>query len=359
MKLLSELKKIVAIDSHEPSGVTELADYYSSAYQSLGFRVKKDRFNNIAATRGKPTILFNAHLDTVAPAHNMKSPFSLRKSGDWVYGLGAADNKAALVALHSVMEKTVPDNVAVVLSANEDNRILHKGQRRRSIYFHLQKNKYAVKRGINCEPSGAGRTTNIYDAIGGKLIFDVVLNGKSVHSSSQKPHDNSIVKAANVIKKLDKLSRGNYTHHGKRFRMGVNIGLINGGTSRNTVAGRTTMACERRLLPGEDVPSIKRKLLRASGKMNLIDEIPPFLYGKSDAFKQNVSDAYKKVFRRQPAFLFTPVSTDSSIFWSMNKTKLLMIGPGELSTAHTAGERLNINQFNDVAKFYSELVKQQ
>lgn len=353
---LTELKEIVAIDSYEPEGVKELASYYSSVYKSLGFKVKKDRFNNVAATRGKPTILFNAHLDTVSPAENMQTPFSLKRKGDWVYGLGVADNKAALVALHSVMEKTAPTNVAIVLSANEDNRITYKGKTKRSIYFHLQKNNYAVKRGINCEPTGAGTKTHIYDAIGGKLVFDVTSTGKELHSSSQSPHDSSIPKAADVISNLYSIRKGSYSHHAKRFRTTVNVGTIKGGTGRNIIAGKTAMKCERRLLPNEDVKLLKREIRRASGKIHFIDEVPPFAYGKDDSFKQRVSESYEKAFGKRPAYGFTPISTDSSLFWLLNKIKLITVGPGELESAHTSKERLNLKQFKKVITFYSELV---
>ncbi|MBP5795418.1 MAG: M20/M25/M40 family metallo-hydrolase, partial [Bacteroidales bacterium] len=99
------LKQLIAIP--RPSrGEDAGADFLEGHLRGLGLdvrRVKNNLWVESEPQSDKPTILLNAHLDTVKPASGYtRDPYTPSEEGDAVYGLGSNDCGGALVALLKV-----------------------------------------------------------------------------------------------------------------------------------------------------------------------------------------------------------------------------------------------------------------
>ena len=121
------LKQMIAIPSpsREESGV---ADILESELRALGFAPQR-KGNNVwaeawAHEENKPTILLDAHIDTVKPNLSwVRNPFEAVTEGDRLYGLGSNDDGGSVVALLTVFSRlaatTQPDNLMFLASAGE------------------------------------------------------------------------------------------------------------------------------------------------------------------------------------------------------------------------------------------------
>ena len=82
--------------------ITYVVDHLRRVGCEIDVHVVADGCINVLARRGKPSKLFNVHLDTVpANANWSHDPFELKITPERVTGLGACDIKGAAAALHS------------------------------------------------------------------------------------------------------------------------------------------------------------------------------------------------------------------------------------------------------------------
>lgn len=101
------LRQLIAIPSFSREEM-QLADYLEQWLRAHGMQPRRVG-NNLwvesmsaadAVERGCPTILLNAHIDTVRPAAGYsRDPFEPTIDGDIVYGLGSNDDLGSLIAL--------------------------------------------------------------------------------------------------------------------------------------------------------------------------------------------------------------------------------------------------------------------
>jgi len=89
------LEKVLRL--YTPSlGEKPMADFLADKCDDLSFDdIRIDEVGNLIATKGSglPRILLCGHMDTVP------GKIKVRKEGDWLYGRGASDAKAPLMAM--------------------------------------------------------------------------------------------------------------------------------------------------------------------------------------------------------------------------------------------------------------------
>jgi acetylornithine deacetylase len=117
-EVASLLASLIAIDSVNPSleasggGERHLAAFLAERLAAAGLatelvEVAPGRPNLIARLTGSrpgPTLMLNAHLDTVG-VHGMVAPFAPREANGRMYGRGSADTKAGLAAMVVAAER--------------------------------------------------------------------------------------------------------------------------------------------------------------------------------------------------------------------------------------------------------------
>ena len=103
MDTINLLQNLIRIPSYSREE-TEACDYLEKWLKDNGFldihRIGNNLWMESEAPSWKPTILLNAHIDTVRPNHGYtRDPFSPDLEGGKLYGLGSNDDGGSLVAL--------------------------------------------------------------------------------------------------------------------------------------------------------------------------------------------------------------------------------------------------------------------
>ncbi|CAH0344537.1 M20 family metallopeptidase [Bacillus sp. CECT 9360] len=231
----SLLEKIVNIDSgsYHKEGVDKVGAIIRKEFEDIGMYVKVHReteFGNHLEIKGseksEPKIIIIAHMDTVFPVGEAeKRPYKI--IGDKAYGPGVSDEKAShvsvLYALKALKEKGSDAYKNVHLIFNGDEEV---GSRTSKVIikeaaegkdFSLVVESGRPDDGVVTERKGVGR-----------FIFDV--KGKSAHAGVEPERGKSAIEElAHKVIMLQNLS--DYEQG-----LSVNVGLIDGGTSSNTVA---------------------------------------------------------------------------------------------------------------------------
>ncbi|EGL81757.1 peptidase M20 [Caldalkalibacillus thermarum TA2.A1] len=245
-EMIQLLEKLVNIDSgsYVKKGVDQIGDMLKGEYQQLGFTVEVypqvEVGNHLSIYHPEvkdPAILIVAHMDTVFPDGTAKErPFS--RDEDRAYGPGVIDMKGSLVqVLYAI--KALKDSgsdaykhVHLILNSDEEIGSITS---RPLIEKAAQGKEYA----LIVEP--ARRDGSIVSSRKGVGIFTIEAYGRAAHAGVEPEKGRSAINAlAHKIPKLHALT--NYDEG-----ITVNVGLINGGISTNTIAPQATCQVDVRV----------------------------------------------------------------------------------------------------------------
>ena len=177
VNLLSELIRIPSFSREEK----QACDFLETWLKDHGFQDAHRIGNNLwmesEAPSGKPTILLNAHIDTVKPsAGYTRDPFSPALEDGKLYGLGSNDDGGSLVALLEAYSKlsTKPQPYRLVFSASAEEEVCGVNG-----FDLLRKELGKVDFGVIGEPTGM----NMAVAEKGLMVLDCTARGISGHAA--------------------------------------------------------------------------------------------------------------------------------------------------------------------------------
>ena len=175
--LLINLIRIPSFSREEGSA----CDYLQKWLEDNGFRDVHRVGNNLwmesETPSGKPTLLLNAHIDTVKPNHGYsRDPFSPEVIDGKLYGLGSNDDGGSLVALleaYSILSAR-PQPYRLVYAATAEEEVCGKDG-----FDLFLANAGKIDFGVIGEPTGM----NMAVAEKGLMVLDCVARGKSGHAA--------------------------------------------------------------------------------------------------------------------------------------------------------------------------------
>lgn len=233
---LELLKNLVSIDcqSTDIEGVNKIGDLLKSKFIKLGkeYNIKtieqEKCGNHILITRkgripGK--ILIIGHMDTVYPKGTItKRPFKIKEN--YAYGPGVSDMKNGIASIYhalKTLDTLYKDDVKTIeVLFNSDEEI-------GSIYSKEYIKKYAKDADYALILESARENGNVVTARKGVSRYKVKSYGQAAHSgTSHHKGCNAIVALSHKIITLSKL-----TDYEKKTTL--NVGVIQGGTTSNTV----------------------------------------------------------------------------------------------------------------------------
>jgi glutamate carboxypeptidase len=244
--MLELLERITNINSGtlNKSGVDELATIFRAELISLGFSISilpgdliempscpGSNYNIdvtdhlLASNTGQgQKLLLMGHLDTVFP---LSSPFQkFRREGDIMFGPGVADMQGGLVvmlyALKALQEfgELAEKNITVLLNSDEEIGSL-------SSRKYIEEQALIHDWGLVYESSGTNSLTRSRKGLGQARF---VVNGIASHAGGAHEQGRSAIKElAYKIVEIENMT--NY-----ESGVTVNVGIVNGGEARNTVA---------------------------------------------------------------------------------------------------------------------------
>jgi tripeptide aminopeptidase len=272
-----------------PWGEAARSSWLASRFVEVGLEdVHCDELGNVfgirpGSDRGAPFIALSAHIDTVFPA---ETPISVRQDGGKLYGPGVSDNSSgitALLAIAHAMKATKLANAAPIVfigNVGEEGEGDLRGMRH--IY---QQPRWSATIASLIVIDGAGTDTIIAEGLGSRR-YEVTVRGHGGHSWSDFGVANPIVALARII---DRFTRTPVPVSPKTT---FNIGIINGGTSVNSIPESATMRVDTRSASVEELDRLERALHEA------VDHAIPEITGRK---KQELLTAEVRVIGNRPA----------------------------------------------------------
>jgi tripeptide aminopeptidase len=223
-RLVQQFLDLVSIDS--PSGEEQnIASYLLKKLHALGGRGEKDTYGNLIVRFdgiGDP-IMLNCHMDTVEPGRNIRPIVEndvIKTNGTTVLG-GDAKTGLAII-LETIMAAKEANkthkSLEVVLTVEEELGLIGA--------MKLDYTKILAKKGLTFD--GTKNIENITIAAPGYTKVDILTKGIAAHAGSEPEKGLSAIRIASEL--IAQLHLGRIDDETT-----ANIGLISGGSARNTV----------------------------------------------------------------------------------------------------------------------------
>jgi len=376
------LRDLVAISSVNPAydpasdGEAQIALYVAAWARSLGLDVERQTvfpatdthpardniITRLPGLDGAPTLLLEAHMDTVSP-DAMPDAFTPTEHEGRLFGRGACDTKGSLAAMMAAVEwlalttDGAPPPCTVELLAAVDEETMGTGV---AAY---------VAAGHRPDAAIVGEPTalRVIHAHNGCLRGEIVVTGKAAHTSVAHEGINAIEGMAPVILALGTLNRklagrpGGAPEHGS-----LTVSLISGGTGLNIVPERCTIAYDRRTVPGDRTPALLAELdaaldsVRAAIPAIQVERKAPSLdigalLTPLDAPIVRAAAANAEL-GLDPAPTKVPYGSDASTL-SAGGIPTIVYGPGDIAQAHSAREYVELNQVERAAHAYLATIR--
>jgi len=294
------------------------------------------------------TLMWEVHQDTV-PTDNMTiEPFVPTIEDGRLYGRGACDIKggmAAMLAAFAELARKRPSaefNIVLACTVDEEHT-----------FTGVQK---LVEDGVNVDWAIVAEPTRlqIVNAHKGVVRWYLTTPGRACHSSSPEQGINAIYRMARVLTVVEQYA-AELQASGSDPALGpptLSIGVIEGGTSVNTVPDRCRIEVDRRLITGED-PMAAPDQLNGFLKERLGDDVPfecseawmfaPALDPAGSAeLVQRLGEAINAIVGRHSVHA-VPYGTDASSIAEAG-VPAIVFGPGDVAQAHTRDEWVSLEQ---------------
>jgi succinyl-diaminopimelate desuccinylase len=369
--IIGLLAAVVRAESANPPGDTrKVADVIAARLReaSIDFQILADEMRkpNVIARlgSGRPEVLFTSHMDTV-PAGNPKAwrhdPFGAEIAGTRMYGRGAADAKASLVAMIAAMEAltgVLPLRGTLTLSAVSDEEI-----------GGIKGTEYLVDRGLlTPDHVVVGEITENRLAVSekGVLWLRVVTHGRAAHGSTPWEGSNAITQMLRVLAAIEQRvgTRLAGLRHPLVPPASLSIGTIRGGVATNVVPDWCEATLDRRTLPSESITEAVSEVERVIADLQREDpalqadvevlQAGPPIETPLDAPLVRTAQAVARELRLPDEVVGYQQASDGR-FFAERGVPTVLFGPGDPDVAHTPDESVDLNDVITAARFYALL----
>ncbi|MFQ3622426.1 MAG: M20/M25/M40 family metallo-hydrolase [Acetobacteraceae bacterium] len=347
--VLALARDLIAIDSR--SGVSNLPIAERIEGELAGFDVERLDWTDEAGVAKRALVAhrgsarggaaFSAHMDTVPPAGWTEDPWTPRIEDGALCGLGAADMKGPLAA-SLIAAKAAPEGLPVTLLYSFDEETTKDGARliasRSELLRHVRPKGIVV-----VEPTGMrcvrGHRVHVQ--------FTATAHGVQAHSSTGAgvnanltliPFLAALLPIHARLREDEALQDGAYDPPFSDF----NIVIDNHGAAPNIAVGRATAHVKFRYSRGVDpapvVAAVREAAARAGVQLaERWEGVPPELPPDHPLVAAAVAET------GWPATT-APFGTDAVMLQDVAPT--IVLGPGDVSTAHTPRERIPLAELS-------------
>jgi glutamate carboxypeptidase len=267
-EMLKLIETLVNIDSgsNNKDGVDQIGAILKEEYKKIGFKVKvisQENYGNHLIIEHEdaedPQIMVIAHMDTVFPDGTAaERPFKIK--GDHAYGPGVIDMKSSLVTLlyaaKALRRENVPafKNLQILLNSDEE---IGSPSSKKLIMKTAKGKKYA----LIMEP--ARKDGSLVSARRGKGNYTLNVIGRAAHSGIEPEKGRSAIEE--LAHKVIQLHELNDHKNG----ISVNVGLIEGGSSVNTVSDHASAQVDIRIAESDQASSVEEKMEEICSKTDV------------------------------------------------------------------------------------------
>ena len=340
VRLLSQLISTPSVSRDEKVA----ADIMQKEMQRLGLETYREA-NNVWTIgkqydNNKPTLLLNAHIDTVRPVASWtREPFKPELEGDTLYGLGSNDCGGGLVSLLQAFRYLneygcAEYNLVYLASAEEE-----------------VSGKNGISRAIPMLPhidvAIVGEPTGMQPAVAekGLMVIDLTAHGKSGHAARGEGI-NAIYKALDDLVWIrDYRFKRISPHLGATV---MNATVINAGTQHNVVPDVCNIVVDVR-----------------TNEMYTNEEVFEFINNhtqcecKARSFRLHSSsiDLEHPLVKRLIGMGKQPFGSPTLSDQALMPWQSLKLGPGDSARSHSANEYIRISEIEDAISTYIQLLK--
>lgn len=324
----------------------------------------------IEGDRPGPRIVLTGHVDTV-PIGNRerwKRDPAGELEGDTLFGRGAADMKAGLVAaveaFTSIAEgdRSFPGEVVLVAVPGEEDGGTG--------------TLAAIRRGwtgdyvVLVEPTSGEDLPQIVVAHGGALTFTIEIEGRAAHAAVRLEGVSALDHLLTVYEALRRLetdlneAEPNALMASLGLPYPTTVGIVSGGDWASNVMERITVEIRVGVTVDETVPQaaerFERSLRDAIAGDPWLDEHPIRItltgarFGSSSIDADHplvraVGAAARHITGKEPARIGVPYGCDMALWTRVGEAATLVYGPGNVTWAHAADERVSLAEAATVA----------
>ena len=367
-RLVERLTELVRTPSENPPGDEAAAGAVTESYcKDLGLDVEvheaePGRPNVIARTgngRG-PKLTYCSHIDVVPagdPALWERDPYSAHVADGEMHGRGSADAKgpcaAALEAVNLLLDAGTELNGTLELAFVSDEEAMgFKGA------------GWLVEQGIvrpDLAIVGEPTSLRLVRAQRGANWIRLTTHGLAGHGSAPERGRNAINYMSEVVSHLD-ATVPDITHE-VLGGPSLNVGTITGGEKVNIIPASCSVEIDRRSIPGETpedliaqlesaVELAKTRYPELTATVELMFAGMPFEVDPTSELVTTVSDAIAGVLDK-PAELVGFRGASDARFLAEMGAQTIVLGPGDIATAHTAREFINLDELESCALIYA------
>lgn len=335
------LKKIIAIPSvsREEKNV---ADFLEEYLIQRNFSVHRKNNNLYCLEKqfdsSRPTILLNAHIDTVKPVSGWtRDPFLPSEEEGKIYGLGSNDDGASLVSLLAAF--TLLQNTRQAYNL---------------IFLASAEEEISGKNGIEsvlpdlpvCALAVVGEPTGMHPAIAekGLIVLDCTSYGTSGHAAREKGV-NAIYEAFRDIEWFRTCQLPGISEVLGEVK--TTVTMINAGTQHNVIPDRCTFVVDVRSNECYTNQEIYEYITR-----HVRCEVKP------RSFRLNSSGipVTHPIVKRAVDYGKIPYGSPTLSDQALIPFPSLKIGPGESSRSHMSDEYIRLDEIKEAIEMYFRLL---
>ena len=339
-KMLREALELYTLSKHEGP----MAEFLTGACKELGFSdIRTDSVGNVIAKKGSgtPNIMLCGHMDVVPG----KVP--VRIEGDHMYGRGASDAKAPLMAM-LFAAAAIPEGAGTITfvgAVDEEGNATG--------IKNLVKEKMDIDYAVFGEPSGIRQVTIAYK---GRLAINLRVRSKdSSHASAPWLSKNAITESMKFASKLKEELEQGQEEKSRGKQVTVTVTMIRGGTSHNVTPSECETTFDIRIPVGGSCKETEQKIatmlqdakrqLGVDPFYSILDETEPFEAPHNSPLVRAFTLGVLDVEGERPVLVRKTGTGDMNVLGYQWEIPVVTYGPGDPHEAHTKDEKVSISEY--------------
>ncbi len=334
-----------ALRLYTPSRIERpMADFLADKCDDMGFEdIQIDEVGNLIAKKGTglPTIMLCGHMDVVP------GKVRVRREGDSLYGRGASDAKAPLIAMLFAAAAIQDNSGTIIFVAVVDEEGSAIGIK------NIVKKEMGVNYAIFGEPSGVRQVTIAYK---GRLaiILKVAVKDSS-HASAPWLSKNAIWESMIFAKELQEGLEAGQEDKSKGMLLTATITEIKGGISHNVTPKECETTFDIRIPVDMNCKTTEQKISTLVKEISekrdveafysILDETEPFEAPHDSHLVRALTLGIIGVEDARPNLIRKTGTGDMNVLGNQWNIPVVTYGPGDPHEAHTIDEKVSIDEY--------------
>ncbi|AKL94824.1 acetylornithine deacetylase ArgE [Clostridium aceticum] len=366
--LLKSLGAVIERDQLDEERILKGVSCYQEGNLGHDYRDRFNVYGRFDGIEDGNTLLFNGHVDTMPPGDLQDwdiNPWEPEIKDGLLYGLGAADMKAGLMASIAAYDLIKEAGINLKGKVLINSVVDEEGGGNGTLTSMLYGNQ--ADGAVVCEPTG----NKIIIAHMGFVFFDIKTQGLAVHSGNKWRGVSAIEKMMKIINGLDELEEDWKTQYTNPLLPlpNLNVGEIHGGSAGSTVASSCSIKICVHYLPevmsyDSVVEEITEKINSISDQDTWLKEHRPtweiyqagggFQIAQEHHFVQTALKAFQNI--SETLIAGSPAGNDARLIHNIGKIPTIIAGPGNLEQCHAVNEYVSVDMYINYILKYAKLI---